>query len=75
MEIKDSDIATVEALHDLLLDYHGYKLDHPTLKKARKLTNRMYEDIKLSPNNKKYFDKEEANIQLIKKRVEEKKKI
>jgi len=41
VEIRDSDIATVEALHDLLLD-NGYTLNHPTLKRARLLTQKMY---------------------------------
>lgn len=45
MQIKDSDIATVEALHDLLYDNHGYKLDHYTLTKARELTSKMYKAI------------------------------
>ena len=43
VDILDSDIATIEALHDLLLDSHdGYKLDFITLKKARELTAKMY---------------------------------
>ena len=42
LEIQDSDIATIEALHDLLLDKHGYSLDFITLKKARELTKKMY---------------------------------
>lgn len=42
VEIADSDIATVEALHDLLIDEHGYKASHPTLVKARQLTHKMY---------------------------------
>lgn len=40
--ITDMDIATVEALHDLLLDSHGYSLDHITLTRARELTKKMY---------------------------------
>ena len=44
MKILDSDIATVEALHDLLLDKHNYSLEHKTLERARKLTARMYKD-------------------------------
>ena len=35
VEIEDRDIATIEALHDLLLDAHCYSLDFITLKKAR----------------------------------------
>lgn len=42
VDIIDSDIATIEALHDLLLDEHGYQLDFITLKKARELTAKMY---------------------------------
>lgn len=42
VSIVDSDIATIEALHDLLLDAHGYSLDFITLKKARELTAKMY---------------------------------
>lgn len=42
VDIVDSDIATIEALHDLLLDAHGYKLDFITLKRARELTAKMY---------------------------------
>jgi len=42
VEIKDKDIATIEALHDLLLDKHGYDLNHVTLKRARKLSFKMY---------------------------------
>lgn len=46
VEITDFDIATIEALHDLLLDNHGYTLDHITLTNARKLTTKMYEAFK-----------------------------
>ena len=42
VDIIDSDIATIEALHDLLLDEHGYQLDFITLKRARELTAKMY---------------------------------
>lgn len=41
-DIIDSDIATIEALHDLLLDAHGYHLDFIALKRARELTKKMY---------------------------------
>lgn len=41
VDVIDSDIATIEALHDLLLDAHGYQLDFITLKKARELTAKM----------------------------------
>jgi hypothetical protein len=45
VNIVDSDIATIEALHDLLLDAHGYSLDLITLKKARELTEKMYKAL------------------------------
>lgn len=45
VDIVDSDIATIEALHDLLLDAHGYQLDFITLKRARELTWKMYEAL------------------------------
>ena len=45
IEIQDSDIATIEALHDLLLDAHGYSLDFITLKRARELTAKMYKAL------------------------------
>lgn len=45
VNIVDSDIATIEALHDLLLDAHGYSLDFRTLKKARELTAKMYKAL------------------------------
>ena len=46
VEITDFDIATIEALHDLLLDNHGYSLDFITLKNARELTAKMYNAFK-----------------------------
>jgi hypothetical protein len=49
-EIKDSDIATIEALHDSLLDRGVYALNHPALKKSRELTaklHKMVESIKI----------------------------
>ena len=46
VDIVDSDIATIEALHDLLLDAHGYSLDFVTLKRARELTAKMYKAFK-----------------------------
>jgi hypothetical protein len=45
VNILDSDIATIEALHDLLLDAHGYSLDFTPLKKARELTAKMYKAL------------------------------
>jgi len=46
MDIVDSDIATIEVLHDLLLDAHGYSLSFCALKRARKLTAKMYKALK-----------------------------
>jgi hypothetical protein len=46
VSIVGSDIATIEALHDLLLDAHGYSLDFITLKRARELTKKMYDAFK-----------------------------
>ena len=45
VNIVDSDIATIEALHDLLVDAHGYSLDFVPLKRARELTAKMYSEI------------------------------
>ena len=45
VNIVDSDIATIEVLHDLLLDAHGYSLDFGALKKARELTAKMYKAL------------------------------
>lgn len=42
--INDFDIATIEALHDLLLD-KGYSIDFKILKNARALTARMDEAL------------------------------
>ena len=46
MYIVDRDIATIEALHDLLLDAHGYSLSFWALERARKLTAKMYKVLK-----------------------------
>mgnify|MGYP006447141069 CR=1 FL=1 len=43
--ITDADIATVEALHDLLIDNHGYRKDFNTLHRARLLTDKMYKAL------------------------------
>lgn len=44
--ILDSDISTIEAIHDLLLETHGYSLNSPILKRARELTSKLYENHK-----------------------------
>ena len=46
MDIVDSDIATIEVLHDLLLDAHGYSLSFWALERARELTAKMYKALK-----------------------------
>ena len=48
--IKDSDIATIEALHDLLLDKEGYPINHPTLKRGRELTYKLYKMLGYNSN-------------------------
>lgn len=45
-KVVDGDIATIEALHDLLIDAHGYQLDFTPLKKARELTAKMIQSLK-----------------------------
>jgi len=42
VDIINNNITTIEALHDLLLDAHGYSLDFIALKRARELTAKMY---------------------------------
>ena len=57
--IRDKDIATIEAMHDLLLD-HGHKLDERALRESRDLTNRMYKSLGWDFSNQKlYGDKNE----------------
>lgn len=41
VEIQDADIATIEAMHDLLLD-HGHKMNSRALTESRALAKRMY---------------------------------
>ncbi len=45
IKIQDNDIATIEVLHDLLLDVHKYSLEHTALKRARHLTAKMHKMI------------------------------
>jgi hypothetical protein len=44
MEIKDFDIATIEHLHDLLLE-KGVSLENSVLVRSRELTQKMYNEI------------------------------
>lgn len=44
-QILDSDIATVEALRDLLIDKHGYETDFVTIKRAQELIAKMYQIV------------------------------
>lgn len=48
MKVTDKDIATIEALHDLLLDNHGYDLNCRALREARELLKRMRESVEQS---------------------------
>ena len=43
---NDKDIATIEALHDTLIDNHGYDKDCRMLKNARELISKMYNNEK-----------------------------
>lgn len=43
--INDSDIATIEYLEDLLIENHGYKTDHQSIIRSRKLTQKMYDAL------------------------------
>jgi len=64
MKILDCDIATIEALHDLLLDNHGYSLEHKTLERARKLTSKMYKDVGKENKKQKLGTNEEHQLSL-----------
>jgi len=44
-EIKDRDIATIEALHDTLLDEKVLGLNSRSMKESRALTQRMYKAL------------------------------
>lgn len=48
--IRDKDIATIEAMHDLLLD-HGHGINERSLRESRGLTNRMYKALKYSSDS------------------------
>lgn len=45
LEIKDRDIATIEALHDTLLDKKVLGLNARSMKESRALTQRMYKAL------------------------------
>jgi len=45
MKINDKDIATIEMLHDRLLEEEIYDLNSDLLKNARKLTQKMYKEL------------------------------
>lgn len=45
LEIKDRDIATIEALHDTLLDEKVLGLNARSMKESRALTQRMYKSL------------------------------
>ncbi len=45
LEIKDRDIATIEALHDTLLDEKVLGLNARSMKESRALTQRMYKAL------------------------------
>ena len=40
-----NDVETIEALHDLLTDNHGYTREHKTLVNARSLLRKMYDSL------------------------------
>lgn len=42
LEISDSDVATIEAMYDVLLDNHGYSRKVRFLKEGKKLIDKMY---------------------------------
>ena len=42
LKIEDYDIATVEYLHDCLIEKEGYSLKHPMLKRSRELTAKLH---------------------------------
>jgi hypothetical protein len=53
LKILDSDIATIEALHDLLMDNHGYCVNFITLIRARTLTSKLHKIIENQDKNYK----------------------
>ena len=63
--VIDSDIGTIEVLHDLLLDVHGYELDSIILKRARELTAKMYESL----YNKQVMNKIQTPINKLHSRI------
>ena len=51
VSIMDRDIATIEAMHDTLLD-KGYNLNDRALRESRELTQRMYDSLKINNYDK-----------------------
>jgi hypothetical protein len=51
VNISAYDIATIEALHDILLDHHGYHIDNPTMVRARALASKMYHSLNNKPKS------------------------
>ena len=45
LKIEDYDIATVEHLHDCLIEKEGYSLEHPMLERSRELTAKLYKIV------------------------------
>lgn len=66
MNIQDKDIATIEALHDLLLDNRICKTHHPALKNARLLTRRMYNEVELTRSTCSHEKREYIGSNLMK---------
>jgi hypothetical protein len=46
LKIEDYDIATVEHLHDCLIEKEGYSLNHPLLKRSRELTAKLHKIVR-----------------------------
>jgi hypothetical protein len=49
IKIKDKDITTIEALHDVLLDEKVLGLNARCMRESRDLTNRMYKVLQNAP--------------------------
>ena len=64
MKILDCDIATIEALHDLLIDDHDYSSEHKALERARELTSKMYKDMDKENKKRKFGANKERQLYL-----------